>query len=174
MKKSYIVASILIVLVVIGMIAFAIYNKYGPNSDQAILKGRVEYMLESCGALNAKEDTWSNYKPNDMDLNTIDPMYLAAYLGKTGYTNAQEARETLLQGVFFEITEVKNRDGKYTIMVEFTRPDQSKTKAFFVFVKEAGGWAMDSTSYLETAIYVGNGIGGNGNFRQDANELFGT
>ena len=39
MKKSYIIASIAIAVVFIGILGFYLFDKHGPGSDKAMLKG---------------------------------------------------------------------------------------------------------------------------------------
>ena len=68
MKKSYIVALIFIGLCVIGMIVYHVVSTYGPGSENAQMKKRVEYALEAYGALNDGSSTWSTYTPTEADL----------------------------------------------------------------------------------------------------------
>ena len=68
MKKSYIIALIFIGILVIGMIAYYFISTYGPGSERAQMKKRVEYVLESYGAINHDDGTWSTYSNNPADL----------------------------------------------------------------------------------------------------------
>ena len=108
MKKSYIIALIFIGVVLIGMVAFYFLNKYGPGSDNAQVKKRVEYILESYGAINHNSSTWSNYKPleTDLDIGT-DCISLCYTLRKERYDTEELARQSILQGVVFDIEKVE-------------------------------------------------------------------
>ena len=162
MKKSYIVALIFIGVVLIGMVAFYFINKYGPGSDTAQVKKRVEYILESYGAVNHNGSTWSNYKPLETDLDCgVDPISLCYTLRKERYETEDLARKSILQGVVFDIDSVKEKDGYMIVTVDMTCVDKSKGTCYFVFERSAGMWKLDTT-YVLQALYIGNGIGGTG------------
>ena len=46
MKKSYKIALVFIILAVVGIIAYYFISTYGPGSERAQIKKRVEYVLE--------------------------------------------------------------------------------------------------------------------------------
>lgn len=162
MKKSYIIALIFIGVVLIGMVAFYFLNKYGPGSDNAQVKKRVEYILESYGAINHNSSTWSNYKPleTDLDIGT-DCISLCYTLRKERYETEELARQSILQGVVFDIEKVEKKDQYMIVTVELTCVDKTKGTCYFVFERTNGIWQLDP-GYVREALYVGNGIGGTG------------
>ncbi len=159
MKKSYIIATIIIGVVVLGMLGYGWYTSYGPGSVKAQLKKRVECCLESCGAINHNRSTWSTYKPDESDLE-LGPsaISLCKYLDKGTFEDEELARQALLMGVIFDIDDVKRNDDLYIVTVELTRADGSVGICYFVFEKNFGSWDLNELS-LENAVYIGNGYG---------------
>lgn len=167
MKKSYIVALIFIGVVLVGMIAYYFINKYGPGSDNAQVKKRVEYILESYGAKNHNSSTWSNFKPLETDLDAgYDAIYLCKTLRKETYDDEEIARKSILQGVVFDIEKVEKKDLNIIVTVEMTCVDKSTGTCCFVFERANGMWQLDP-GYVMQALYVGNGIGGSGSIVGD-------
>ena len=163
MKKSYIIALICIVVVVIGIIVYHLVSTYGPGSENAQIKKRVEYLLESYGARNDKSGTWSTYDPKEEDLDIGESaIYLCKSL-KRGKYETEEARENLLAGVYFKIDKVEKEENTYLVTITMTRLDQSKGTAYIIFDYDQlkGEWILMHESAVQ-AMYVGNGIGGSG------------
>lgn len=159
MKKSYIIALIFIGILVIGMIAYYFISTYGPGSERAQMKKRVEYVLESYGAINHDDGTWSTYSNNPADLQAnVSAKSMAVMFKKGSYEDEKEARESLLVGVIFDIDKVEKKDGKYVVTVELTLPDKRVDTCYFLFEKKLGDWEMDPRC-IELAVYVGNGYG---------------
>ena len=175
MKKSYIIALIIIGVIVLGVLGYGWFTSYGPGSDKAQVKKRVEYCLESCGAINHNGSTWSTYKPDESDLEIgLSPISLCNFLGKEKFEDEELARQALLMGVIFDIDDVTRRDDTYIVTVELKRLDGSTGKTYFVFNKNFGSWDLNP-SCLENAIYVGNGYGGDsGNLVDMVLGLLGT
>ncbi|MBQ5967249.1 MAG: hypothetical protein IJL60_05675 [Clostridiales bacterium] len=160
MKKSYIVAIIILGVIVLGMLGYGWYTSYGPGSDKAQVKKRVEYCLESCGGINHNRSTWSTYKPEETDLELgTSAINLCSYLDKGDFEDEELARQALLMGVIFDIDEVNRRDDTYIVTVELKRVDGTTGKCYFIFDKKFGSWDLNK-SCLENAVYVGNGYGG--------------
>lgn len=160
MKKSYIVAIIIIGVIVLGILGYGWFTSYGPGSDRAQVKKRVECCLESCGAINHNRSTWSTYKPDETDLELgLSAISLCSYLDKGNFEDEELAREALLMGVIFDIDDVTRNDDTYVVTVELKRVDGSVGKCYFVFEKNFGSWDLYE-SCLENAVYVGNGYGG--------------
>ncbi|MBO4687347.1 MAG: hypothetical protein J5636_02430 [Clostridiales bacterium] len=169
MKKSYIVALICIGVVVIGMIAFYFISTYGPGSENAEIKKRVEYLLESYGARNDKSGTWSSYEPKEEDLDIGDSaIYLCKTLKRGKYETEEEARANLLAGVYFKIDKVEKEGKTYVVTVTMTRLDQSWGTAYIIFDYDQlkGEYVLMKESGVQ-AMYVGNGIGGSGDIAGD-------
>ncbi|MBR3032972.1 MAG: hypothetical protein IKH92_08135 [Clostridiales bacterium] len=167
MKKKYIVALVFIVLAVIGMIAYYCISTYGPGSERAQMKKRVEYVLESYGAINHNKSTWSNYSPDGSDLKLGSSCRtLCSSLRNETYESEDDARAALLTGVVFDIDDVEKNDGNYVVTVKLTRKDKTDGVCYFIFERTGGGWELKSQC-LEQAIYVGNGIGGTGSTLMD-------
>lgn len=171
MKKSYIIALIFIGIIVIGMIAYYFISTYGPGSEHAQIKKRVEYVLESYGAINNNKGTWSTYSDNPADLQAnVSCKSLAIMFDKGTFEEEEEARSYLLMGVIFDIEKVEKIDGKYAVTVELTRADKSDGICYFVFEKKTGEWVLDP-SCIELAVYVGNGVAGTGSMLLDLKDL---
>ena len=169
MKKSYIIALICIVVVVVGIIVYHLISTYGPGSENAQMKKRVEYLLESYGAKNDKSGTWSSYDPKEEDLDIGTPAtHLCSVLERGKYETEEEAREHLLAGVYFKIEKVEKENGYYMVEVTMIRLDQSRGTCYILFEydKLKGEWVLLPES-AEQAMYVGNGIGGSGDIASD-------
>ena len=156
MKKSYIIASIAIAVVFIGILGYYLFDKYGPGSDKAMMKGRIEYMLESCGCINKGKDTWSNYKGDPKHIAISNPRELAEYLHNEKFNSDEDARKSLMLGSYFKIKDTTHKDDYYVFTVEIIRSDGSTADALFVFEKQGSSWVMDNRS-LENAVYIANG-----------------
>ena len=162
MKKSYIIAIIVIAVVVLGMLGYGWFTSYGPGSTRAQLKKRVEYCLESCGAINHNGSTWSTYKCDESDLDLgMSAIDLCQSLGKGNFEDEELAREALMMGVIFDIDEIDTKDDYYIVTVDLTLADGTNSKCYFVFEKKFGSWDLDK-SCLYSAVYAGNGYGGYG------------
>ena len=172
MKKSYIIASsIFLGLAVIGMIAYYCISTYGPGSDRAQMKKRVEYVLESYGAINHNSGTWSTYKPNEGDLRAnVSSKSLCSMIKRETYETEAEARKAILLGVIFDIEEVKRYDDKYVVTVNLTRTDKTDGICYFIFERKTGEWVLDGRC-IELAAYVGNGMGGSGSTLLDLQQI---
>lgn len=169
MKKSYIIALICIAVVVIGIIVYHVVSTYGPGSENAQIKKRVEYLLESYGARNDKGDTWSTYDPKEEDLDIGESaIYLCKTLKRGKYDTEEEAREHLLAGCYFKIEKVEKEDKTYLVTLRITRLDQSYGTAYIIFDYDQlkGEWVLMPESAVQ-AMYVGNGIGGSGDIVGD-------
>ena len=167
MKKSYIAALIFIGVTLIAIIAYYFISTYGPGSENAQMKKRVEYILESYGAINSKDGTWSNYKPLETDLvGDTSAKGLASMVKRPRYDTEKETREGLLLGDTFKIEEVEKKDDYYVVTVTLKRVDGTNGTTYFIFEKIKGEWVLDP-SCIDTAVYVGNGIGGSGDIIGD-------
>lgn len=171
MKKKYIAAIICIILAVIGMIVYYCLSTYGPGSERAQIKKRVEYILESYGAVNHNRGTWSNYSPDGSDLKMgVSCSSLCSSLRNETYNNEDDARSALLVGVIFDIDDVERKDDKYIVTVNLTRKDKTDGVCYFIFSRESGEWKLNSQC-VEQAIYVGNGLGGSGSTLLDIMDI---
>ncbi len=159
MKKSYIIASIAIAVVFVAILGVYLFDKYGPGSDKAMLKGRIEYMLESCGCINKGKDTWSNYKGNPNHITISNPRLMAESLHNEKFDSDDAARASLMLGTYFKIKDTTHKDNYYVFTVEIIRKDGSTGNALFVFEKQGGSWVMDDYC-LENAVYIANGRAG--------------
>ena len=156
MKKSYIIASIAIAVVFIGILGFYLFDKHGPGSDKAMLKGRIEYMLESCGCINKGKDTWSNYKGNPNHIAISNPQLMAERLHDEKFDSDEAALASLMLGSYYKIKDTNHDDNVYVITVEIIRKDGSTGNVLFVFQKQGGSWVMENDC-LERAVYIANG-----------------
>ena len=160
MKKSYIVAIIILGVIVLGILGYGWFTSFGPGSDKAQVKKRVEYCLESCGGINHNGSTWSTYKPDETDLKLqSSAINLCKRFDKGTFEDEELARQALLMGVIFDIDDVTRKDDVYVVTVELKRLDGTIGKTYFIFEKNFGSWDLNE-SCLENAVYVGNGYGG--------------
>lgn len=167
MKKSYKIALVFIILVVVGIVAYHFISTYGPGSERAQIKKRVEYVLESYGAINHNKGTWSSYSPDGSDLNFGGSCRdLCVSLRNEKYDNEEDARYALLAGVIFDIDDVEKKDDYYIVTVKLTCRDKTESVAYFIFEKKLGEWVLD-VRCVEQAVYAGNGIGGSGSTLMD-------
>ena len=169
MKKSYIITLIVIGVVIVGIIIFHLISTYGPGSENAQMKKRVEYVLESYGAKNDKSGTWSTYKPKETDLDIgASAISLCSAFNRGRFDTEEEARTHLLAGVYYKIDEVKKEGHTFVVSVVMIRLDQTRGTCYFIFEydKLKGEWVLDPET-AELAMYVGNGIGGSGDLAGD-------
>ncbi|MBP5416220.1 MAG: hypothetical protein J6Y58_01725 [Clostridiales bacterium] len=171
MKKRYIVAIVCILLAVAGMITYYCISTYGPGSDRAQIKKRVEFILESYGAINHNKGTWSSYSPDGSDLKMgASCKDLCLSLRNETYDNEDDARKALLVGVIFDIDEVEKREDKYVVTVKLTRKDKTDGFCYFVYYRQSAEWKLNSQC-VEQAVYVGNGLGGSGSTLLDIMDI---
>ena len=167
MKKSYIIALIFIGVTLIGFIAYYFISTYGPGSENAQMKKRVEYVLEAYGAINSKDGTWSTYDPGEDDLQSgSSAKSLASAVKRPRYDTEKETREGLLLGVLFTIEKVEKEEDYYLVTVTMKRMDGTNGTTYFIFEKVKGEWILNPEC-IDSAVLVGNGIGGSGDIIGD-------
>lgn len=171
MKKSYKIALVFIILAVVGIIAYYFISTYGPGSERAQIKKRVEYVLESYGAINHNKGTWSTYSPDGSDLKIGGSFRsLCASLKNETYDNEDDARYALLAGVIFDIDKVEKEEEYYIVTVDLTCRDKQNTVCYFIFERKSGEWVLNRQC-VEQAVYAGNGIGGTGSTLLDIMQI---
>lgn len=161
MKKSNLIALIIIIVALVSIIGVYYVTTYGPLSERAQIKKRVEYVMESYGAENDGKSTWSTYSPDGSDLKTdLSYTALCVQFERGEYDTEEEAHANLLTGVVFDIDSVEKKDGLYVVTVNLDLPNETADRVcYFVFEKVSGDWVLDKQC-IEQAIYAGNGIGG--------------
>ena len=168
MKKSQFIALVSIIIALVVFLGIYLFTTTGPSSDNAMIKGCTEYILDQFGAVNSKSRTWSNYQGKESDLTFKDnsAIDLCNYLGKGTFNDEVEARKALLKGCTYSISKCEFYNDSAVVNVTIDSSEHGKATATVRFVKNSGTWDVDHDSVFQ-AVLAGNGIGGSGNVITD-------
>ena len=167
-KKSYLVAVIVLFVFLLVFVVFHLFSEYGPSSDKAMMRGCVEYIMEEYGSLNKGSETWSDYrgKEADLSLGNWSAVKLCNYFQKGDYEEEKEARKHVLAGTTYEIDSCEIYDKTAIVTVKINTAQYGVQIAKIYFEKQGGDWAVQADS-VYVALMAGNGVGGTGNVISD-------